>query len=251
MNWLKNTDQRPTVESVIGKMKPVSIPGKAGDLLIWHSGLLHGNGHNTSDRPRYAQYIGMQPEWTVRTAAGVIAANEQTRQSRIRSWQNSPCQRAVADAIGVPEGIVEQWLRQTHEKMDIKVVVDTVIKPPENGLAKVIIQGKQQDLSIVEQIDKNIFRLDRSQAQKIKVPYQNHFNEKAAENIRQVPTPHFTPQLEKKDLDKLPDLLVENQIYGVEEITDLISSEFGLDNHLSPAKLTQLGRRLVGIDAWS
>ena len=251
MNWLKKTDQRPTVESVIGKMKPVSIPGKAGDLLIWHSGLLHGNGHNTSDRPRYAQYIGMQPEWTVRTAAGVIAANEQTRQSRIRSWQNSPCQRAVADAIGVPEGIVEQWLRQTHEKMDIKVVVDTVIKPPENGLAKVIIQGKQQDLSIVEQIDKNIFRLDRSQAQKIKVPYQNHFNEKAAENMRQVPTPHFTPQLEKKDLDKLPDLLVENQIYGVEEITDLISSEFGLDNHLSPAKLTQLGRRLVGIDAWS
>ena len=68
--------------------------------------------------------------------------------------------------------------------MDIKVVVDTVIKPPENGLAKVIIQGKQQDLSIVEQIDKNIFRLDRSQVQKIKVPYQNYFNEKAAENIR-------------------------------------------------------------------
>ena len=100
-------------------------------------------------------------------------------------------------------------------------------------------------------IDKNIFRLDRSQVQKIKVPYQNYFNEKAAENIRQVPIPHFTPQLEKKDLDKLPDLLVENQIYGVEEITDLISSEFGLDNRMSPAKLTQLGRRLVGIDAWS
>ena len=38
-----------------------SIPGKAGDLLIWHRLLAHGNGHNQSDKPRMAQYITMSP----------------------------------------------------------------------------------------------------------------------------------------------------------------------------------------------
>jgi len=35
------------------------IPGKAGDLIIWNRMLAHGNGHNTSDKPRFAQYISM------------------------------------------------------------------------------------------------------------------------------------------------------------------------------------------------
>ena len=35
------------------------IPGKAGDLLIWTGLLPHGNGDNTSDKPRMAQYITM------------------------------------------------------------------------------------------------------------------------------------------------------------------------------------------------
>lgn len=53
-----------------------SIPGKAGDLLIWHSLLAHGNGHNRSDRPRLAQYISMRPP-----------GSEEQRQERIRAWQ--------------------------------------------------------------------------------------------------------------------------------------------------------------------
>ena len=36
-----------------------AIPGKAGDLLIWTGLLPHGNGGNTSDKPRRAQYITM------------------------------------------------------------------------------------------------------------------------------------------------------------------------------------------------
>lgn len=36
-----------------------AIPGKAGDLLIWTGLLPHGNGGNTSDKPRMAQYITM------------------------------------------------------------------------------------------------------------------------------------------------------------------------------------------------
>jgi ectoine hydroxylase-related dioxygenase (phytanoyl-CoA dioxygenase family) len=54
------------------------VAGKAGDLIIWHSLLAHGNGRNASDRPRLAQYITMSPS---------REKNEEERQRRIRGWQ--------------------------------------------------------------------------------------------------------------------------------------------------------------------
>lgn len=58
------------------EVKP--IPGKAGDLLIWHSLLPHGNGRNLTNRPRLAQYITMSP---------AREENDTERQERIKSWQ--------------------------------------------------------------------------------------------------------------------------------------------------------------------
>ena len=55
-----------------------SIAGQAGDLLIWHRLLAHGNGHNRSTRPRLAQYITMSLAPTNREAK---------RQERITAWQ--------------------------------------------------------------------------------------------------------------------------------------------------------------------
>ncbi|MBT3267346.1 hypothetical protein HN371_09355 [Candidatus Poribacteria bacterium] len=55
------------------------IPGSAGDLLIWMVALPHGNGHNTSDRPRLAQYITMG-------RAG--ETNDDARQNRIKHWRD-------------------------------------------------------------------------------------------------------------------------------------------------------------------
>lgn len=51
----------------------------AGDLLVWTSLLLHGNGHNTSGKPRLCQYISMNP----------ASDDEQLRESRIAAWQNN------------------------------------------------------------------------------------------------------------------------------------------------------------------
>jgi len=45
----------------LGEDQPVAIPMNAGDLLLWHVGLLHGSLRNNSDRPRFAQYIKMHP----------------------------------------------------------------------------------------------------------------------------------------------------------------------------------------------
>jgi hypothetical protein len=39
----------------------VPVEGKAGDFVIWDTRLPHGNGHNSSSQPRFAQFIRMQP----------------------------------------------------------------------------------------------------------------------------------------------------------------------------------------------
>lgn len=67
--------RHPDIEGLTVK----AIEGKAGDLIIWHTGLLHGNGRNRTDRPRLAQYISMFP---------AREDDEEARQSRIAAWKN-------------------------------------------------------------------------------------------------------------------------------------------------------------------
>lgn len=70
----------------------------AGDLLVWTSLLLHGNGHNTSSKPRLCQYISMNP---------IGQQTEEQRQGRIASWRNNthPAGKAFP---GDPRRIEEQ-----------------------------------------------------------------------------------------------------------------------------------------------
>ena len=77
--WVKTQpeDRNPHHPDLTG-LDVRSIPGKAGDLLIWHRLLAHGNGHNTSDKPRLAQYITMSPART---------DDEAARQARVASWR--------------------------------------------------------------------------------------------------------------------------------------------------------------------
>ena len=76
--WVKTQPEdrdsrRPDLEGLEVK----SIAGQAGDLLIWHRLLAHGNGHNRSDQPRLAQYITMKP----------ASDNEEARAARVEAWQ--------------------------------------------------------------------------------------------------------------------------------------------------------------------
>ena len=60
--WVKTQPaDRNTRKPNLTGLTVESIAGQAGDLLIWHRLLAHGNGHNRSDRPRLAQYITMSP----------------------------------------------------------------------------------------------------------------------------------------------------------------------------------------------
>jgi hypothetical protein len=77
--WVKTQpEDRNTRQPDLSDLEVKSIPGEAGDLLIWHRLLAHGNGHNTSDKPRLAQYISMSP---------APKDNEEKRQARVTSWQ--------------------------------------------------------------------------------------------------------------------------------------------------------------------
>jgi ectoine hydroxylase-related dioxygenase (phytanoyl-CoA dioxygenase family) len=70
----------------------------AGDLLIWTTLLLHGNGHNTSDKPRFCQYISMNP------AADL---SDESHVQRIACWRNNTHPAAKAFP-GDPRRIEEQ-----------------------------------------------------------------------------------------------------------------------------------------------
>lgn len=77
----------------------VPIPAEAGDLVIWDTRLLHGNGRNLSDQPRLAQYITMWPE---------RYENEAERTDRVLRWQ----ERLNPDAFWAP-GDPRRW-EQRH-----------------------------------------------------------------------------------------------------------------------------------------
>lgn len=89
----------PDLAHLPAGMQVTPNPTHAGDLVIWDSRLAHGNGHNRSDRPRLAQYVGLFPAEEDNNAA---------RQERIALWeQRLP---PVGDAWpGDPRG----WM-QTH-----------------------------------------------------------------------------------------------------------------------------------------
>ena len=77
--WVKSqpADRNPRFPDLSG-LEIKAVDGKAGDLVIWHRLLAHGNGHNRSTRPRLAQYITMSP---------AREEDESERSARIRSWQ--------------------------------------------------------------------------------------------------------------------------------------------------------------------
>ena len=78
-DWVKTQppDRNPGQPDLTG-LTLRKVPGKAGDLLIWHSLLPHGNSENTTDRPRWSQYILMAPE---------KETNDALRQERIQMWR--------------------------------------------------------------------------------------------------------------------------------------------------------------------
>lgn len=77
--WIKTQprSRNPRVPDLTGRTV-VPVPALAGDLIIWDRLLPHGNGRNTSDRPRLAQYLHMFP---------AAELDERQRRRRVRQWE--------------------------------------------------------------------------------------------------------------------------------------------------------------------
>jgi hypothetical protein len=76
----------------------------AGDLLVWTSLLLHGNGHNVSGKPRLAQYISMNP---------VGSMTDEQREQRVKAWREKT-HPAGTPFPGDPRRIEEQRSEPAH-----------------------------------------------------------------------------------------------------------------------------------------
>lgn len=60
--WVKTQPpDRDTRNPDLTGLEVTHVAGKAGDMIIWTRALAHGNGHNVTDQPRFAQYITMSP----------------------------------------------------------------------------------------------------------------------------------------------------------------------------------------------
>jgi hypothetical protein len=210
-DWMMSREH-PIKEWVMQGLEPRAIPAKAGDFLIWDVALLHGNGKNVSDRPRLAQYISLTPEGTARSKSLVYGGDE-LRQLRIDSWRCGPYPGIVAAALGVPEGVASEWL-------------NAVLQDPASA--------------------------------------------------QQLPAPRFAPGLTDAQRQVLPTMLAANKPWEIAEvahaksqpkkygisglfaaaellsnyIANLLRAEFELAFDAHPAHLTDLGRKLLGLDAW-
>lgn len=110
--WVQSqpADRNPFTPDLTGfEVEP--IPGKAGDLVIWNRLLAHGNGHNISARPRFAQYISMF-EADPRTAASDGWGGD--REERIRQWR----ERSAPNAGWAP-GDPRHWEQRHCEPAEL------------------------------------------------------------------------------------------------------------------------------------
>jgi hypothetical protein len=93
----------PDLNTLPAGMAVVPIPTRAGDLVIWNTLLAHGNGHNTSNKPRLAQYVTMLPvdRFTAEDIAGrVDRFNRRVQPPYERAFPGDPRRREAL--YGVP-----------------------------------------------------------------------------------------------------------------------------------------------------
>ena len=100
------------------------IPAFAGDLILWHRALPHGNGINRTDRPRIAQYIcatpagfniglfdadrGTPSDQPMGAGWAASPASEALRRQRIDEWQrrSGPGGRALDPREAGPPAVL-------------------------------------------------------------------------------------------------------------------------------------------------
>ncbi len=246
--WAKNQpSDRPARRPDTKGMEIRNIPASAGDFIIWHSGLPHGNSRNCSNLPRLCQYITMNP------------AKTPFRQSEHPLVQTPRSE--IAKILGLPEGLLENWLRKQHES-DLVIVTADSVKTYDIIPDLIRIQSGRHVNYVPNSwgqiIDPNTLQMSRQYALATDLePSRDspHSEELIKKAITDIPKPRFEPVLSKNELDQIPEILIKQRksckhIWSIEEISTLIKREFGITTYTRKARLTPLGRKLANVDPW-
>jgi hypothetical protein len=103
----------PDMEACMEGREAIEIPLKAGDMVCWTMALIHGNGANTSDTPRKAAFVHVEPVGTVRgNTYGIEGEAYAHRVDVVESWREAGWQQGFARTVGCSERLIESWTRQ-------------------------------------------------------------------------------------------------------------------------------------------
>ena len=242
-------DRPPSRPDTTG-MDIVDVPAAAGDLIIWNSALPHGNSCNRTDRPRLCQYITMSPAPVAHDGSPLPL--QRTRRA------------AVADALGVAEGLVEQWHRLQREADRVVVVADRIGPyPPIPDLIR-IEKGDQVRYchpAWGECTDDRTMIVTREHAERLELPIRGPSPESADQILAamaRIPAPSRDAQLNEGQLRTLASLLTAGpsangfagRFWDEESTACVLERVFDLQLSTKEAELSGLGRKLAGVDAW-
>ena len=170
----------------------------------------------------------------------------------------------VADALGLPEGLVEGWLRGQRDADRVLVRGDRVeVYDPVPKLSRIELgnQVKYLHNNWGQIVDGQTVEAIREHAARYELPVDSRA-EGSVENIRRaigaIPAPRRQARLTGAQLLRLPDLLAagptgegpEGPLWDEDSAAELMVREFGLELDVREAELTSLGRKLAGVDAW-
>lgn len=243
---------RPPMHLDTTGMQIVHVPANAGDLIIWKRTLPHGNSRNYTKRPRLCQYITM----------GIVADNHHGGNPIPLARTH---RRVVADALSVPEGLVETWLRNQREMDRVVIRVDRVepytLVPQ---LTRLEVDGNATYINRawISIIDNRTVETSREHAERYELPIANQ-SQNSVTHIRRtmqtLPRPRWQPSLTETQMQTLSRMLAdgpdgeeqESPLWDEESVAQLMVREFGMDLDIQEAELTPLGRRLAGVDSWN
>ena len=247
------------------------IPGKAGDLVIWHSALLHGNGANHSNYPRLSQFMLMMPARD-QSGSGVLPL--------VRTYEE-----IIGEALGIPQAYAERWLAEHRASDLVHARIDGIVgEHPAYPAWKIRANGDEflMKKTLAQAIDDRTLELTRADAASHDLPIVRNLEEQLAESIARIPAPQREPKLHADQRTRLPDLLRQSpavfdlgdssewdqhhwphtlcggaafgrgddRIWNERSVAQLIHNEFGLKLDIRNAELSPLGRKLAGVDSW-
>lgn len=201
---------RPTVEEIRSRRPLKRIPVKAGELILWNQGLIHGNGVNHGERARLAMYVHQTPVNTLRKHdLGLGKGHFSHALEAIDCWEWAGHEQALAEALGCRQKDAHAWAITSAKENRIQPL-------PEAAEAS---------------------------------PLSPETRRAFTEMLEQLPLPDDRPYADEsapRTFSSGP----RRSFFLCRSAMRILSSQFGIAREIEPEPLTALGRKLIGLEPW-